>query len=98
MTDYGTATEGKITEVVAACKRHGGTSIIALAGVPGTGKSFIAAIVAQRVAKDPLLVRTLQFHPSFSYEEFIEGMRLDNKGGVEVKPGIFLEWNQLALD
>lgn len=98
MTTYGTATENKIAEVVSACSRHGATSIIALAGVPGTGKSFIASIAAQRFSNEPLLVREIQFHQSFSYEEFIEGLRISDSNGITVVPGIFLEWNQRALE
>jgi len=96
--NYGTATESAINNVVEACQRYGKRAIIALAGVPGTGKSFVASIAAQRFATEPLLVREVQFHQSFSYEEFIEGMRIDTGGGVSVVPGIFLEWNQRALD
>lgn len=98
MTNYGRATEQKIAEVVDACSTHGGRSIVALAGVPGTGKSYIASIAAQRFTNEPLLVREIQFHQSFSYEEFIEGMRIDEQSGVRVVPGVFLEWNQRALD
>jgi 5-methylcytosine-specific restriction endonuclease McrBC GTP-binding regulatory subunit McrB len=98
MSDYGQETERKIAEVVDTCQRSGSHSIIALAGVPGTGKSFIASIAAQRFTGEPLLVREIQFHRSFSYEEFIEGMRIDNSGAVSVLPGIFLEWNAMALD
>lgn len=98
MTNYGKATEAKIAEVMEVCRRYGRTSVVALAGVPGTGKSFIASIAAQRLASDPLLVREIQFHPSFSYEEFVEGLRIGNDGGISVKPGVFLEWNQAALD
>lgn len=96
--DYGPRTEAKIEEVINACRRYGSASIIALAGVPGTGKSFIASVAAQRVAGEPTRVREVQLHPSFSYEEFIEGLRLGNGGRVEIQPGIFLEWNQYALD
>ena len=98
MTDYGPATERKIAEVVDACKRHGRRSIIALAGVPGTGKSFVASIAAQRFTNEPLRVREIQFHQSFSYEEFIEGLRIDETGGVGVVPGVFQGWNELALE
>lgn len=95
---YGHHTENQISAVVAACERYGGSSIIALAGVPGTGKSFIAAIAAQRLTGEPTLVREIQFHPSYTYEEFMEGMRLDSSGGVVTSPGVFLEWNERALD
>lgn len=97
MTTYGTATEARIAEVVNACEQHGAKAIIALAGVPGTGKSFVAAIAAQRHTNEPLLVREIQFHQSFSYEEFIEGLRLSSDAGVEVVPGVFLDWNSRAL-
>ena len=96
--NYGTATEAKIAEVVRACERYGNRAIIALAGVPGTGKSFIASIAAQRFSNEPTIVREIQFHQSFSYEEFIEGMRIDQNGSVSVVPGLFLEWNEAALD
>ena len=98
MTDYGPSTERKIAEVVDACERHGGRSIIALAGVPGTGKSFVASIAAQRFTNEPLRVREIQFHQSFSYEEFIEGLRIDQTAGVSVVSGLFQWWNELALE
>src|SRR5687767_11193800 len=96
--DYGATTEKAIASVVTACKRHGANSIVALAGVPGTGKSFIASIAAQRFSGEPLLVREIQFHQSYSYEEFIEGLRIDDSSGVGVVPGVFLDWNQRAID
>ena len=98
MTNYGPATERKIAEVVDACTRYGARSIIALAGVPGTGKSFVASIAAQRFTREPLLVREIQFHQSFSYEEFIEGLRINDASGVNVVSGVFQEWNERALE
>jgi len=97
-TNYGAATETKIEETIAACERHGARSIVALSGVPGTGKSFVAGIAAQRLASDPLMVREIQFHPTFSYEEFMEGYRATASGGFAIEKGLFLEWNDLALD
>jgi 5-methylcytosine-specific restriction protein B len=97
-TSYGAATDAKILEVVQACLRYGGSSIVALAGVPGTGKSYVGRIAAQRVAGDPLRVRELQFHPSTTYEEFVEGLRIDASGAIVKEPGLFLEWNDLAND
>lgn len=95
---YGNHTDEKIKEVVKACEMWGKTSIVALAGVPGTGKSYIGSIAAQEYAKEPTRVRELQFHQSFSYEEFVEGLRLGEGGAVVERPGMFLEWNQQAWD
>ena len=98
MTTYGAATEAKIAEVVDACEKYGRSSIIALSGVPATGKSFVASIAAQRFADEPTRVREVQFHQSFTYEEFVEGLRIGSSGSVDPMAGVFLEWNELALE
>lgn len=98
MTDYGPATEEQIKRVIEVCERYGSSSIIALAGVPATGKSYVAAIAAQRHADEPTRVREVQFHQSFTYEEFVEGLRINETGAVEPVAGVFLEWNNLASE
>ncbi|WP_345761698.1 McrB family protein [Diaminobutyricibacter sp. McL0608] len=63
-----------------------------LYGPPGTGKTFIAKALAQHVTlgSDPDIV---QFHPSYSYEDFVEGYRPVVEGGqlvYRLKDGPFL--------
>jgi 5-methylcytosine-specific restriction protein B len=90
------STTEKLAEIASVANSHGSNSIIALAGVPGTGKSHLGAIAAQNISGEPLRVREIQFHQGFTYEEFVEGLRLDAGGSVSTKPGAFIEWNDIA--
>lgn len=46
-------------------------------GPPGVGKTFVAEKLAYALmeAADPGRVTTVQFHPSYSYEDFVRGFR-----------------------
>jgi MoxR-like ATPase len=44
-------------------------------GPPGTGKTYVARKLADYIAGSPDNVEKVQFHPSYAYEDFIEGYR-----------------------
>ena len=66
---------------------------IILQGVPGVGKTFAAKRLAWSVLgkKDKKRVRMVQFHQSYSYDEFVMGYR-PNGTGFERTPGIFYDF------
>jgi 5-methylcytosine-specific restriction protein B len=64
---------------------------IILQGAPGVGKSFLAKRLANSIIgyKNTERVEMIQFHQSYSYEDFIEGFRPLESGGFKVLPGVF---------
>lgn len=66
---------------------------IILQGPPGVGKTFIGKRLAYLHSgfKDPSKVKMVQFHQSYSYEDFVRGFRPNENGGFELKDGIFYE-------
>lgn len=72
---------------------------IVLQGPPGVGKSFFAKRLASAFIgkKDSRNVRFVQFHQSYSYEDFVQGLRPEEGKSqtFKLKNGIFYE---LALD
>jgi hypothetical protein len=44
-------------------------------GPPGTGKTFIAKLLASVIAGENGLIEQVQFHPNYSYDEFLQGLR-----------------------
>ncbi|MDQ0635078.1 5-methylcytosine-specific restriction protein B [Arthrobacter pascens] len=59
-----------------------------LFGPPGTGKTFIGLALAEHIARDE--AELVQFHPSYSYEDFFQGYRPVTVNGAlsyELKDG-----------
>ena len=71
-----------------------------LQGAPGVGKSFVARRLAYALigGKEEAKVQFVQFHQSYSYEDFVQGYRPTSNGGFERKDGIFLEFQQRAVN
>ena len=71
-----------------------------LQGPPGTGKSFVAKRLAYALLgfKDDSRIESVQFHQSFSYEDFIQGFRPKKDGsGFTLKDGVFYRFCNKAL-
>ena len=50
-------------------------------GPPGTGKTYVAQKLAECLAGSSDRVRLVQFHPSYAYEDFVQGFRPTLEGG-----------------
>ena len=73
---------------------------VILQGPPGTGKTFIAQKLAEHfITGRDGFSEIIQFHPSYSYEDFIQGIRPRSKNGqltYDLVPGRFLEFCKKA--
>jgi MoxR-like ATPase len=71
---------------------------VVLQGAPGVGKTFVAKRLAYALmgVKDPQRVEMIQFHQSYSYEDFIEGFRPTPQGHFDLKFGLFYEFCRRA--
>jgi MoxR-like ATPase len=56
-------------------------------GPPGTGKTRVALDLAEAFAGTEDRVELVQFHPSYAYEDFVEGWRPTEDGNFKLKPG-----------
>lgn len=71
---------------------------IILQGAPGVGKTFAAKRLAYSIIGeiDDSRVQCVQFHQSYSYEDFIEGYRPLEDGGFKLHDGVFKEFCETA--
>ncbi|MDY2778031.1 MAG: AAA family ATPase [Collinsella sp.] len=72
---------------------------IILQGAPGVGKTYAAKRLAYSIMgeKNPEHVMMVQFHQSYSYEDFIEGFR-PSRDGFELARGAFYTFCKTAQD
>ena len=75
-----------------------GNHNLILTGAPGTGKTYMAKKIAEAMGAEWKLV---QFHPSYDYTDFVEGLRpmkKEDKLGFERKDGVFKAFCKEAIN
>jgi len=88
--------EDKLNQICSLLENSKKKQII-FQGPPGTGKTFVAQKIALYLTQSEDRIETIQFHPSYSYEDFIEGYRPKN-GNFELEKGIFKLFCQRAKE
>ena len=70
---------------------------LVLTGAPGTGKTYMARAIAEEMGA---VTQFVQFHPSYDYTDFVEGLRPiqkdDGHMGFERRDGVFKEFCKAA--
>jgi 5-methylcytosine-specific restriction enzyme B len=74
---------------------------IILYGPPGTGKTYLASKLGRHLTDDGA-VKLVQFHPSYTYEDFFEGFRPEPGGSgtltFTLRAGPFRDFAEVAAD
>tara|TARA_R110001599_G_C12269246_1_gene661201 strand:- start:4868 stop:6415 length:1548 start_codon:yes stop_codon:yes gene_type:complete len=70
---------------------------IIIQGAPGVGKTFLAKKIAQALTLNSAnnQIEMVQFHQTYSYEDFVEGFR-PTSDGFALREGIFYRFCELA--
>ena len=75
---------------------------VILQGPPGTGKTYVARRIAQWYQQQGGDYRIVQFHPSYTYEDFVEGYRpflsANGQVGYKLMPGPLRRMAEQARD
>jgi len=81
---------------------------VVLTGAPGTGKTFISKQIAAAMVADSTWsdlskeqkehVEFVQFHPSFDYTDFVEGLRPEGDNEFKLKDGVFKAFCKKAAE
>ena len=72
-----------------------------LQGPPGTGKTWLAKRIGKAlIGKDVNnpQIRSVQFHPNLSYEDFVRGWRPGSNEKLSLEEGIFMEMVNEAIN
>jgi len=87
--------EAQFDETLAALREK---KNVVLQGAPGVGKTYVAKRLAYALigSNDPRQIEMIQFHQSYSYEDFIQGFRPTPKGHFDLKYGIFHQFCRRA--
>lgn len=71
-----------------------------LTGAPGTGKTYLAKRIAKAMGANEESIKMVQFHPSYDYTDFVEGLRPVKDGntlGFQRRDGVFKVFCKNAL-